>query len=472
MSKRKIQDRNLLYTLLKPLVIFSFRCHYNAFVVRGRKNLPRKGTGYILAPNHQQALMEPLAILSITHRPTVFLARADVFNNGAIRKFLTFLKILPVYRIRDGKESLAKDAEIFEMSRSVLLDNYPLCLMAEGKHNHRHQLLPLVKGMFRIAGEAQKQMGNKPLYIVPVGVDFDEYEQPYSNLVINIGKPINVQGFMKTYEENEAVALNQMRNAVAPAMMNQMHDIRSKEHYDEIYTRCNIENKYWRINGRKSNTAWHRFNVRRALAAKYDSLEAGVNDSLIGQTTMSGEVLEKTMKMTRDYQQRCKELHISEKLSSEHDSFWMTLLHTLVIGGIVTAMCLSGWVRWIVFFMLLCYPVPFLPLHLIPKYTIKDPQFRSSVTYGIRLVFTLLWMVAFGIVCNVTNGLWLGSHIHLTPFLWGLIGWALTFPLAFVSGRCYNYVRNWLQGLYYWIQRTFHVQKFRELDALRRELCK
>lgn len=477
--KKAIQDNNFLYTILKFFVQFSFICHYNSVTIKGMKNLslPRKEGGYILAPNHQQALMEPLAILLITKRPTVFLARADIFENPALKAIFTFLKILPVYRIRDGKKSLAKDAEIFEQSRSVVLDGYPLCLMAEGRHNNRHQLLPLVKGMFRIAGEAQKQMGDKPLYIVPVGIDFDEYEQPYSNLVINIGKPISMQQFMETYKENEPLALNQMRNALTPAIIKQMHDIRSKEHYEEINTLCNIENKYWRHHSRKTNSAWHRFNVRRALAGKYDSLEAGMNDPLIEQTTLTTDVFEKTMKQAREYQQRCRDLKISEKLSSEHLSFWMLMMHTLIIGGVVTAMCLVGWVRWTLLFCLLCYPIYLFPLEIIPRKVIKDPQFRSSFSYGIKLVAALLWITAFSIVSNCTSGMWLGHHlaeagIDISRTLWGFIGWALAFPLAFLGGRIYTYLRNLCLGWYYWVKRMLRTQKFRELDTLREELCK
>lgn len=477
--KKPIQDNNFFYSILKPFVEFCFVCHYNSVTVKGLKHLslPRKEGGYILAPNHQQALMEPLAILLITKSPTVFLARADIFEKPLLNAFFTFLKILPIYRIRDGKKSLEKDAEIFEQSRNVVLDGCPLCLMAEGRHNDRHQLLPLVKGMFRIAGEAQKQMGDKPLYIVPVGIDFEDYETPYSNLVINIGKPISVKQFMEQYNENEPLALNQMRNVVAPAMIKQMHDIRSKEHYEEIETLCNIENKYWRKHSRKTNSAWHRFNVRRALAGKYDSLEAGMNDPLIEQTTLTADVFEKTMKRAREYQQRCRDLKISEKLSSEHLSFWSLMLYTLIIGGIVTSMCLVKWVNWIILFCLLCYPVYLFPLELIPRHTIKDTQFRSSFSFGIKLVAGVLWVIVFGIVCNCTGGMWLGHHlaaegIEISKFLWGLIGLCLAFPLAFFGGRVYTFLRQCCCSWYYWVKRMLRTQKFRELDALREELCK
>ena len=193
MSKA-IQDNDLLYNILSPLVQFACRCHYNSFVVRGMENLPTNGA-YIIAPCHQQALMEPLAVLNIAPKPPVFLARADIFKKPTFRAILTFLKIMPVYRIRDGQDQLGRNREVFDRCRDVLVDGFPLCLMAEGRHNNRHHLLPLGKGMFRIAGEAQLALGDHPLYIVPTGIDFDEYEQPYSNLVVNIGRPIAVHLF-------------------------------------------------------------------------------------------------------------------------------------------------------------------------------------------------------------------------------------------------------------------------------------
>ena len=149
---KAIQDDDKLYNLLSPLVKFGTRCHYNGFVIRGTENLPRDGA-YIIAPCHQQALMEPLAVLRFAPKPPVFLARADIFAKPAFRAILTFLKIMPVYRIRDGQDQLGRNKEIFDRCRDVLLDGYPLCLMAEGRHNNRHHLLNMGKGMFRIAGE-------------------------------------------------------------------------------------------------------------------------------------------------------------------------------------------------------------------------------------------------------------------------------------------------------------------------------
>ena len=267
--KKPIQDLNIGYELLHPTSIIATHCHYQRTVIRGRENLPKDGA-YIIAPCHQNALMEPMAMLAVLPSRIVFLARADIFQKPAARAFLTFLKILPVYRIRDGKSSLAKNEEIFAKSKQVLLSRVPLCMMAEGRHNDRHQLLPLVKGMFRIAGETQRELGDTPLYIVPTGIDFDHYEHPYSNLVINIGKPIPVLPFMEQFEADEPVALNQMRERLAVALKQQMHHVESKENYEEVYALCHILNRSWRKRKHRCNTAWNRFITRCEIAQHFN----------------------------------------------------------------------------------------------------------------------------------------------------------------------------------------------------------
>ena len=109
---KAIQDYNALYSFLRPFIRFSTHCHYYRFIIKGKENLPKDG-GYIVAPCHQQALMEPLAVLATTPKPTVFLARADIFEKPLLNSIFTFLKILPVYRIRDGQDKLSKNTAIF-----------------------------------------------------------------------------------------------------------------------------------------------------------------------------------------------------------------------------------------------------------------------------------------------------------------------------------------------------------------------
>lgn len=457
--EKAIQSYNIFYSLLSPLVQYCALCHYNHVVIKGKENLPKEG-GYILAPCHQQALMEPLAILNIAPKAPVFLARADIFKQSTVGNILNFFKIMPVYRIRDGKESLSKNTEIFEKSRNVLLSGHPLCLMAEGRHNNRHQLLPLVKGMFRIAGETQKLLNDKPLYIVPVGIDFDEYELAFSNLVINIGKPVAIQPFMTTYEDNEPLALNQMRDTLAAAMRAQMHDIRSQEHYEEIYTLCNILNPFARKQNGLHNTAWNRFQMRCQLAGVFDQ-----------QEETSDITFDETMALTQQYQQVCQDLHLSQKREAEHLCFGKLLLATITVPAVVAIAIYSPAVRWTILFCLACYPIPFIPTHLIPHKIIADTQFRSSINFGIRFGLSIVYVLAFSIVMGCTHGGFWGRQLpEVSGFMWFALAFVLPFLLAaiagpLISGLC-NICGDWS---YYW-KKMVHGKAIKKAQTMRKQL--
>ncbi len=427
---RAIQDNNLLYNILCPLVQYATRCHYNHFVVRGLENLPDDGS-YIIAPCHQQALMEPLAVLRFAPKPPVFLARADIFAKPALRAILTFLRIMPVYRIRDGKSNLGKNHAVFDQSRDVLLDGYPLCLMAEGRHNNRHHLLPFGKGMFRIAGETQLRLGDHPLYIVPTGIDFDDYERPYSNVVVNIGNPIPVQPFMDMYRADEPVALNQMRDALTEALLPLMHDIRDEEHYDEIVTLGNVLNSRMRRGEGLRNNAWNRFRMRQKISCMTHDAES--------------------LALAANLREQCQKLHIDERLISEHRSLAVTLLAVLSIGVAVVAAATLPIVRWVMLFCLLCYPIPFIPTHLIVKKMVADPQFRSSFNFGVRFALSILYAIAAGIVVACVYGAWCG----LAAVVWVHVGARLAAPVV-------NFLRDTYANCRYWLLRLCH--RLHEVD--------
>lgn len=454
--KKPIYKFSLGYTILRPVVEFATRCHYNHLVIRGRKNLPKEG-GYIFAPCHQNAMMDPLIMLCCTPKPIVFLCRSDIFAKPVANAILTFLKILPVYRIRDGKENLSKNEGIFNKSKETLVHGVPLCLFAEGRHNDKHQMLPLVKGMFRIAGETQKELGDKPLYIVPTGIDYEDYLQPYHNVVVNFGKPIDVRPFLQTYEENEPVALNQMREALTQGLSAQMHNVRSKEHYEEYYGLSHILNRKRRKAAKRCNTPWNRFMTRKAITEKLDAEE--VNETLV---TKVGQ-----------YKAQCEKLQLNYRVPSEHWCVGKLLLNTLIAAAVVAAVICLAPVRRLVLFALLCFPISFLPVRRITKKLIKDPQFRSSINFAIKFGFSIIYVISISIICNCTHGFWLTDLLpNLGGFWWGWIAFAAAWLVAFANGPFVTWIRHMGQNWQYLWLRITKGKETKQLDQLCDELDK
>ena len=111
------------YWCFKQYVRFIDWIIHNKTVLTGVENIPGDKP-IVFAPNHQNALSDPMAILLHTKYQPVWLARADIFKKGIITFLLRFLKIMPIYRVRDGKEQLAKNERTFAHSIKVLENNF------------------------------------------------------------------------------------------------------------------------------------------------------------------------------------------------------------------------------------------------------------------------------------------------------------------------------------------------------------
>jgi 1-acyl-sn-glycerol-3-phosphate acyltransferase len=194
--KKAIDDWALDYWLLQRYAKLCFRIYYRKVEIINRHNIPLNQP-IILAPNHQNALMDAMVLVCNMPFQIVFLARADIFKGKRMARFLTFTNIMPIYRMRDGIENVKRNDEVFEKTVQVLNNkNNPLGMFAEGNHGDKRRLRPLVKGLFRIAILAQEEYGNEPgVKIVPIGIDYGHYQHFRSTLFVNIGEPTEIAPF-------------------------------------------------------------------------------------------------------------------------------------------------------------------------------------------------------------------------------------------------------------------------------------
>ncbi|MCK5694941.1 MAG: 1-acyl-sn-glycerol-3-phosphate acyltransferase, partial [Bacteroidales bacterium] len=215
----EVHKRNWFYYMIYPYVKLFFFKFYGRVEVRGLKNIPRN-EAVIMAPNHQNALMDALILLFSAPQDIVFLARADIFNNRVLAFFLNSMKMLPVFRQRDGAAELGKNVDIFDISVDVLHNRHFLCVMPEGNHGTKRRLRTIVKGIFRIGFKAQEEYGNKPFVkILPVGFDVGHYIKQNQALLIQYGKPIELSEYWDEYKENKARGINAIKARLREEML-------------------------------------------------------------------------------------------------------------------------------------------------------------------------------------------------------------------------------------------------------------
>lgn len=241
---RKIQDSNLLYSVCQLYInLFHTRRAYRRFEVHGAKNLPKDGS-LIFGVNHSNTLMDAMVLLASSHRKKVFIARGDIFKKPLVAKILTFLRILPIYRMRNGVAAVKNNDESLNKAVDVVHDRVELYIFPEGAHRTKHSLMRLGKGIFHIALDSNTQFGDKePIYIVPVAIEYGDYFRFRTTAMINYGEPINVTDYIRnSTEENEAVVMNQLREMLSGRISELFTFIPDDEDYDATWEIVKMKN--------------------------------------------------------------------------------------------------------------------------------------------------------------------------------------------------------------------------------------
>ena len=124
--------------------------------VKNKHLLDTKGPLFIIA-NHPNSFLDAIIIGAYYNRTVFFLARGDVFEKKIYRFFLNALNMIPVYRIRDGINSVEKNIAVFEQCFEILKKEKAIQIFAEGEHHQYRRIIPLKKGFARIIlGTLQK----------------------------------------------------------------------------------------------------------------------------------------------------------------------------------------------------------------------------------------------------------------------------------------------------------------------------
>lgn len=194
-----IWKNNPLYSLGRYYIDLCTRMSYLKLKVVGKEQIPEDGA-IILAPNHCNTLMDALVVLQADHGPTLFAVRSDIFRKPGTSPVLRWLKMVPLSRERDGLQEVARNYEVFDEIVDSLDHGMPFCIFSEGTHRAKRSLLPLKKGIFRIALQASAKI-DKPVYIVPVGLEYEDYYRYMRPAKVSFGVPINVTEYVRNHPE-------------------------------------------------------------------------------------------------------------------------------------------------------------------------------------------------------------------------------------------------------------------------------
>ncbi|PCH76412.1 MAG: acyltransferase [Flavobacteriaceae bacterium] len=220
-----------MYQLVKTYFRIGIFSYFQKIIVIGSENIPSKGAVMFIS-NHPNALLDPLLIGLTNKRYSNFLARAGVFKNKNIIAFFTMMKMLPIYRVRDGWSNLGKNKAVFEACYNLLKQEEAIVIFAEGSHNIQKRIRPLSKGFTRILFGTLDSYPALPIQIIPVGINYTSSQNFPSKVAIHYGTPINVNDY---YSKNDLKnSVDTLKSAVSDSLKKLTVHIESQEHYSLI----------------------------------------------------------------------------------------------------------------------------------------------------------------------------------------------------------------------------------------------
>lgn len=183
--------KNLFNAFLRLLVKIALHLYFKRIRISGKENIP-KNVPIILVANHQNALIDPLLLATHTNLRPWFLTRASVFKNPIAAKILHLIRMLPVYRVRDGFSTIQQNQRTFEATFEVLKKNGTVIIFAEGTHSLVRNLRPLSKGFTRMAFGLKEKYPDLQPVILPVAIEYSAHQRTGSLVRITFGKVIPV----------------------------------------------------------------------------------------------------------------------------------------------------------------------------------------------------------------------------------------------------------------------------------------
>jgi 1-acyl-sn-glycerol-3-phosphate acyltransferase len=228
--------KNIWYNTVKSYVKIGLFFTHKKIEVYGTENIPKEGA-IIFIGNHQNALLDAILIPTTTSRNIHFLTRASAFKTKIADKILRSLNMIPVYRLRDGKDSMNKNIAIFEQCFEILKAKKAIQIFAEGEHHNFRSLLPLKKGFARIILGTLQKYPDLEIKIVPVGINYDSHLNFPSSVSVYYGKPILANPYFDI--ENPDTSYKDIKVKVASELKKLITHIDNLEHHDIILKKLN-----------------------------------------------------------------------------------------------------------------------------------------------------------------------------------------------------------------------------------------
>ncbi len=416
--------------LLKHYAKFiNTKLFYRRYIVVGEENITPVGTPTVIACNHQNCMLDPLALIYPLHRYAKFLTRASVFANPTIGRILRKIGLLPAYRVDfDGIDAVKNNAITWKTTETELLGGQAVVIFPEGKHMHQRTLGEFQSGYTKMAFETARAADFRtPIYILPAANHYSHYGHMQCDLQISFGEPLALEPFYQLYQEKPRTAQRQVNAIIRERIEAMMLNISDLENYDAInFLVETYSRKLAPEHGLNADNLTHRLKISQQINAALGNLNAQSPELA---STLYADALS-----------------LKKQIDENGLRTWLFDAKPTISGTTAHALALICLLPLFIFALIPNILIYLAPNLITPK--LKDKRFEATIYVGMSLVtIPLIYLIFFAAEYFALDNIVIALiHTALLPIL-GLFAWHYKISLVKLKGKikyqkCKNLKKN------------------------------
>lgn len=204
----------MIYKILRLLFSITVRVFFRKYVVKNAERIPATGP-LLLVANHPSTFMDPIVICTGIKRPIHFIAKGEAFRSKFAQWILPKFNIIPIYRKEHDPHLTHKNEDTFNKVYEILEKGGAVMIFPEGISVTDRILKKIKTGAARMAlGAEAKNNFALDVKIVPFGLNFENPHEFRTDLLINVGEPINVCDYREEYLKDSFKAVHKLRDEI------------------------------------------------------------------------------------------------------------------------------------------------------------------------------------------------------------------------------------------------------------------
>ncbi|HNY06340.1 MAG TPA: 1-acyl-sn-glycerol-3-phosphate acyltransferase [Candidatus Egerieousia sp.] len=450
-----IRKTGFFYRIIKWIINFTFNnLMFRRVYYMNTKNIPGKGTPLIIVENHQNCLVDAVAVLlscTDANRKIHFITKTDIFKvNKYLSAFMRYIGVLSINSSNyEGVETVDENKDVFEECENLVAGGETVMLFPEVRHQNKRCLGDFSSGYITMAFNAAKKKDFlEDIFILPCANHYSRYYPIQGDMLIKFGTPISLKPYYELYKANPSAAQREVNELVRAQIKEIMLNITDPENYDAIdFLRTNYSDDYARKHSMTYADLPDKLLVDKQMVAALETLSAGAkgknasaSDLECGAVSSTKEnIFAKARELDKVLKEEKISFEILTKMSLKNDKkiFGINpIKFNFIARCVVLAILFPFWIftLWPAYFI---YMIP----TLFAK-RINDQMLKGSLLLGSSAIITipLFYLISFLLAWKMFTVVMAIIYVCLLP-LFALFAWYYIVYVFGLKGE-YRFYKN------------------------------